>query len=372
MNPLLADKARAAFRDAFGPGEPQLFAAPGRVNLIGEHTDYNDGFVLPMPIGRMTVVAARPIKEPAIRVLAANLGESDAFALDRPIARSPAAWANYVRGVAAGMLAEGLKVCGAELAIFGDVPLGSGLSSSASLEVAVGRAIAALSDLDVTQRQIALIVRTAEHDFAGSPCGIMDQLSAAEGINGAALLIDCRSMHTEAVELPRDVDVLIVDSGQRHANSGGCYAKRRSECEEAAGLLGVRALRDVEPGDLVAAEGSLGPNLFRRAQHVVEENRRVLQAVEALRSGDLEALGALLVQSHASMRDDFEITTARIDGLAAFMNESLAGVGGARMTGGGFGGCVIAVSRRGDLDLLRLKLSDQGVPAFLASAEASW
>jgi galactokinase len=369
MNPELADNACTAFRDAFGPGEPQLFAAPGRVNLIGEHTDYNDGFVLPMPIGRMTVVAARPIDEPAIRVFAANLGEADAFALDQPIERSAAAWANYVRGVAAAMMAEGLALRGAQLAIFGDVPLGSGLSSSASLEVAVGRAISALSDLDMTQRQLALITRSAENDFAGSPCGIMDQLSAAEGVTGAALLIDCRSMHTEAVKLPDDVDVLIADSGQRHANASGAYAKRRWECEEAASLLGARALRDVEPADLPAAEAALGPILLRRARHVVVENRRVLQAVEALRNCDLESLGSLLVQSHLSMRDDFEITTPRIDELALFMNESLAGVGGARMTGGGFGGCVIAVGRSGDLEILRMKLSERSVPAFLASAQ---
>jgi galactokinase len=369
MNPVLAYNARAAFRDAFGSGEPHLFAAPGRVNLIGEHTDYNDGFVLPMTIGRMTVVAARPIDAPAIRVFAANLGETDAFALDQRIERSATPWANYVRGVAAAMMAEGLALRGAQFAIFGDVPLGSGLSSSASLEVAVGRAISALSGLDLTQRQLALITRAAENDFADSPCGIMDQLAAAEGIGGAALLIDCRSMQTETVDLPHDVDILIVDSGERHANGSGGYAKRRSECDEAAGLLGVHALRDVDPADLLAAEAALGPILLRRAQHVVAENRRVLEAVEALRNCDLEGLGALLVQSHVSMRDDFEITTPRIDGLAAFMNESLAGVGGARMTGGGFGGCVIAVGRSGDLDLLRLKLSDRSVPAFLASAE---
>jgi galactokinase len=369
MKTMLKERALSAFAEAYGEGEPRLFAASGRVNLIGEHTDYNDGFVLPMPIGRATIVAARPIAAARIEVFAANLGERDAFDIDRPIEHSQSSWANYVRGVAVAMLDEGLSLGGTQLAIFGDLPLGSGLSSSASLEIAVGRALAALSGLNIPPRRLALIARAAENDFAGCPSGIMDQLVVAEGESGAALLIDCRSLQTQTVALPADVDVLIVESGERHVNVGGGYVERREQCEAAARALGATALRDVEPDQLQAAQAALDPILFRRARHVVTENHRVLQAVAALRAGDLHALGALLVQSHASMRDDFEITTPRIDAVADFLNERLASEGGgARMTGGGFGGCVIAVGRRPNLAGLSQSLAEQGVTAFLASS----
>jgi galactokinase len=263
------------------------------------------------------------------------------------------------------MLAEGLALGGARLAIAGDVPLGSGLSSSASLEIAAGRALSAVSGLDLPPRRLALIGRAAETDFAGCPCGIMDQLVVAEGRSGSALLIDCRSLDTEPVALPSEIGVLIADSGERHANPDGGYAERRRQCEAAARIFGVGALRDVGPDRLRSDERQLGPLLCRRARHVVTENERVLQAVEALRAADLGALGVLLAQSHASMRDDFGITTPHIDALAETMSE--AGEGGARMTGGGFGGAVIAIGRRFSLAALGATLADRGVQSFLAS-----
>ena len=339
------ERARAAYLKHFGQEPAMLFRAPGRVNLIGEHTDYNDGFVLPAAIDRETVVAIGPASNGQITAIAADFGEHrDSFMLSDPIMRSETEWANYVRGVAKVLLDDGVNLVAANMAIAGDVPLGSGLSSSASLEVAVGNALAGFAGHGVEPTQMAKLAQRAENDFVGCACGIMDQLISTRGKAGHALLIDCRSLNCTPVSIPYGVSIIIAHSGVRHAHAGGEYNDRRAQCEAAARHYGVAALRDLTIAQLEAGKGGLDDVSFRRARHVVTENDRTEAAAAALKSGDLKRLGELMAQSHASMRDDFEITVPAVDALAAIMAAPLDGQGGARMTGGGFGGCVIAVA----------------------------
>jgi galactokinase len=253
-------------------------------------------------------------------------------------------WANYVRGVAQAMLADGITLTGAQMAIAGDVPLGSGLSSSAALEVAVGNAMANVAGRTVGPTRLARIAQSAENDFVGCACGIMDQLISTRGMAGHALLIDCRSLDCAPVSLPKGVSIIIAHSGVRHAHAGGEYNDRRAQCEAAARHYGVTALRDLTPAQLEAGKAGLDGLAYRRARHVVTENARTVDAANALRHGNLLQLGDLMAQSHASMRDDFEITVPAVDQLAEIMADATAGEGGARMTGGGFGGCVIALT----------------------------
>lgn len=341
-------RAVAAYMRAFGTAPDLLVRAPGRVNLIGEHTDYNDGFVLPLAIDRDTVVAAGLTDSGRLATVAADFDDGrDSFALAGAIEATEAGWANYVRGVTLGMLREGLVLSGGQIAIAGDVPLGSGLSSSASLEIAVGLALAELGNMTVDPTRLAQIAQWAENDFVGCACGIMDQLISARGVAGHALLIDCRSLECAPVVMPVDAAVIIAHSGVRHTHAGGEYNDRRAQCEVAARHYGVAALRDLDGAGLEDGKEGLDDVAYRRARHVVTENARTLAAAVALRGGDLRTLGALMAQSHRSMRDDFEITVPAIDRLADVMAAPLDGEGGARMTGGGFGGCVIAVAPAG-------------------------
>ena len=344
----LEQSCRAGFQAAFGAVPDLVAAAPGRVNLIGEHTDYNDGWVLPAAIGVGTLVAGRARNDRRVRAHALDLGLSCEFSLDAPIApAAPGDWSNYLRGVAAALQGQGLALGGADLAIAGNVPTGAGLSSSASLEVASGLALASLAGAaDYDRTSLALAGQQAEHDFAGCNCGIMDQLVSARAATGAALLIDCRSLETRAVTLAADLAILIVHSGVRRELVEGEYNLRRQQCEAAARMLGIAALRDATLEQLLAERDSLEPLVLRRARHVITENDRTLAAAAALSSGDLAALGTLMAQSHASMRDDFAITTPEIDGIVARLAAILGADGGARMTGGGFGGAVVAVARR--------------------------
>ena len=331
------------FREAYG-ALPELVArAPGRVNLIGEHTDYNDGFVLPCAISRQTMVAARWRNDGQVRIVAGDLGgATTSFPLAEPIMPdSAAAWSNYVRGVADGLLEAGLALSGADLAIMGNMPQGAGLSSSAALENAAGLALAALAgqpDLDRTR--LALIGQRAEHRFAGCQCGIMDQLVSARAVEGAALLIDCRSMECTPVPLPDGLAVMIVHSGIERGLVDGEYNLRRQQCEAAARHFGVAALRDLAA---LPEPGGLDPVAYARARHVIGENARTLAAANALRTGDLRQLGLLMAESHAAMRDDFQITLPAIDRLAILLQDAIGSYGGARMTGGGFGGAVVAL-----------------------------
>ena len=345
----LHDTVLATFASAFG-GAPTLVArAPGRVNLIGEHTDYNDGFVLPAAIGVATLVAARPRADRWIHVTAADFsGATSSFARDEPIAPDAAQpWADYVRGMVSAMRAVGHAIAGVDLAVAGNIPQGSGLSSSASLAVAVGTALSALNGLDLSPTAIALLAQSCECDFVGTRCGIMDQLVSARGRSGHALLIDCRSLACQPVPIPEDMAILIVHSGVVRGLVEGHYNERRASCEAAAAKLGVAALRDADLPLLEDARGHLSTVEHARARHVITENARTLQAAEALQAGDLVSLGELFAASHASMRDDFAITLPPIDALVAelqaLIGGSCDGRGGARMTGGGFGGAVVAV-----------------------------
>lgn len=335
----------ALLQQHLGSQARHLIRAPGRVNLIGEHTDYNDGFVLPCAIGFATDVAIAPRHDDIIRVLAADYGlEEDSFPASHRPAHSDSHWANYIRGVVDVFIQRhGVLPHGFDMVVSGNVPQGAGLSSSASLEVSVGKALQTLYGLDTSLRDIALLGQQAENEFAGCRCGIMDQFISALGQRGHALLIDCRSLDTEAVPIPADLRVMIVNSRVRRGLVGSEYNTRRLQCETAVAHFGVPALRDLDLDTLTAARAALDPVVFRRARHVVTENARVLATAEALRQHDMARISQLMHDSHVSMRDDFEITVPPIDTLVSLITDVVGPHGGARMTGGGFGGCVVAL-----------------------------
>lgn len=337
---------RSAFRQHFGAAPDLIARAPGRVNLIGEHTDYNDGFVVPAAIGCATWVAARRRGDERINVLALDsAGATDSFAVDTDaMAAGAEPWARYPRAMAWAMQQAGHRLGGADIAITGTIPQGAGLSSSASLLVATGLALAALAGAeDIDRTALARLAQTAECEFVGTRCGIMDQLVSARGEAGAALLIDCRSLSCAPIAIPAATAIMIVHSGITRGLVEGEYNARRAQCEAAAAALGIPALRDADPAMLEAAQCRMDDTAWRRARHVITENARTLATAEALRSGDLAAMGILMAQSHASMRDDFAITLPPIDRLVALLADAIGEQGGARMTGGGFGGAVVAL-----------------------------
>ncbi|WPC73010.1 galactokinase [Vibrio porteresiae] len=319
--------------------------APGRVNLIGEHTDYNDGFVLPCAINYQTVVAAAKRDDRIVRVVACDYEDAqDEFSLDAPIEFiENKLWANYIRGVVKFLIERGYKFDGADIAVSGNVPQGAGLSSSAALEVVIGQTFKELYSLNITQAEIALNGQQAENQFVGCNCGIMDQLISAEGQANHALLIDCRSLETTAVSMPEDMAVVIINSNKKRGLVDSEYNTRRAQCEEAARIFGVKALRDVSIEQFVMKQNELDPMVAKRARHVITENDRTEEAAKALASGDMKRMAELMEQSHISMRDDFEITVKEIDTLVDIVKEVVGAQGGVRMTGGGFGGCVVAL-----------------------------
>ncbi len=334
----IAARVQAAYQRLHGRPAQVLARAPGRVNLIGEHTDYNDGFVLPAAIDRHTWVAAGPRDDGLVQVTALDWGEET----DRFDPHCPArvgGWRDHVRGT----LSQLDEPIGLELVIAGNVPQGAGLSSSASLALALLSAATGVVGRRMPPKHMARLAQRAENVFVGTQCGIMDQLASACGEAGHALLIDCRSLSTRPVPLPAGTALLIAHSRVRRGLVDSAYNERRRQCEEAARLLGVPALRDVSIEQLDAGRSRLSPLVFRRARHIVSENARVLAAAEALQGGDLARLSSLMAASHVSMRDDFEITHPHVDRLAALLQEVAGDDGGARMTGGGFGGCVVAL-----------------------------
>ncbi|WP_293731487.1 galactokinase [uncultured Actinobacillus sp.] len=323
--------------------------APGRVNIIGEHTDYNDGFVMPCAINYGTSISGAPRQDHLFRVFAADLQESDEFRLDQPIEpKANAKWTGYVRGVVKFIQARCPEFTqGADLVISGNVPHSSGLSSSASLEIAVGKFCQQLGNLPLSNTDIALIGQKAENQFVGANCGNMDQLISALGQAEHLLMIDCRSLETQPTPVPENVAIIIVNSHVKHDLVTGEYNTRRQQCEAAAKFFGVKALRDVSVAQFSEKEAeltALDPEMAKRARHVITENQRVLDAVQALNKGDISRLGQLMNASHLSMRDDFEITTPEIDYLVELAQSVIGTSGGARMTGGGFGGCIVALA----------------------------
>jgi galactokinase len=335
------------FTALFGRSPAARADAPGRVNLIGEHTDYNGGFVLPSALPQRTVVELARRSDDTVRVASADVAGGAAPVEYRLGAEAPGRdWLDYVQGITAVLRADGCSLGGFECRIASRIPVGSGLASSAALEVALLRALRTAFDLALDDVALALAAQRAESDFVGARVGIMDQMAASLADERSALFLDTRSRAWERIPLPAGAALVVIDSGVAHRNVGGEYNARRAECERAATLLRVPALRDVASTrlDEVAA---LPEPLGRRARHVVTENARVLDAVAALRAGDVGRLGALLDASHASLRDDFAVSTPEVDLLAA-LARARPEVHGARLTGGGFGGAVVALARPAD------------------------
>jgi galactokinase len=346
-----------AFESRFGRRPVAVSEAPGRVNLIGEHTDYNDGHVLPVAIDRSIMVAFALRADSEVQLHSLDFEQETAFDLKKIERHAEAPWSDYVRGVAWALQEAGHRLSGLDAALQGDVPVGAGLSSSAALEVAALGAFEAASGLRLDRRELALLGQRAENRFVGVACGIMDQMAAALCRAGHALLIDCRSLEHEDVPLPLEgLRLVVADSGVRRALLDSQYNVRRQECQQAAELLAaaiterpITALRDVTPKDLARHGDSLPPNLLKRARHVVEEEQRVLVSVEALSKGDTEAFGAMLNASHRSLRDDYEVSCPELD-LLVELAQALPGVLGARLTGAGFGGCTVNLVRAEALD----------------------
>ena len=339
------DRVVAAFRERTGRDPDGVWAAPGRVNLIGEHTDYNDGFVLPAAIDRQVVAAAGRREGGRLRVWSLQERQPADLELAEIGPGRVEGWAAYPAGVAWALAEAGAEVGGADLVVDGDMPAGAGLSSSAALECATATALADLSGARLDRAALAAVARRAENEVVGVPSGVMDQMVSMLGRAGHALFLDTRSLDTEQVPLPLEAAglcLLVLDTRAGHRLVDGAYADRRSACEAAAAVLGVAALRDATLEQVEAAAGELGEERLRRARHVVTENARVLEAVELLRAGELDRLGPLLAASHASLRDDYAVSSPELD--TAVEAAVAAGAVGARMTGAGFGGSAIALT----------------------------
>ena len=340
---------REAVVDAFRKAaryQPEAVAfAPGRVNLIGEHTDYNEGFVLPAAVDRGVAVAGRRVPGETFTLHAVDLGKSCTFARAE-LKRDPGhSWADYFKGVVWALSNRGIDVPVCEAVITGDIPQGAGLSSSAAYQVATVRLLSALGDFQLVSLEIAKLARDAENGFVGVACGIMDQMASTFGEQGKALLLDCRSLAHEAVEIPTGLKIVVVNSGVRHSLASSEYNKRRAECEEGVRILaglrpGVRSLRDVGPDDEARFFAALPPVVRKRCRHVVSENTRVLEAVTAMRSGGTAQLKILMAASHASLRDDYEVSCPELDVLVE-LALALPACHGARLTGAGFGGSTV-------------------------------
>lgn len=338
---MLTDQAADAFRALTGTDPVGVWSGPGRINLIGEHTDYNDGFVLPFALPQAAFLAASPRTDGRWRLRSVDLDDTVELGPDELVPGTPG-WHSYLAGVVWALREAGHEVGGADLVLTSDVPLGAGLSSSAAIECAALTALADLNGLDIAPMDRAKLARVAENAYVGAPTGLLDQAASTLCVADHALFLDCRTLETRQVPLAvtaAGLEILVIDTRTRHSHVDGEYAARRASCEEACRLLGVPALRDVT--DLDDPLARLPELTGRRVRHVVTENQRVLDAMTALAAGDYPGLGRLMTASHASMRDDYEITEASVD-LA--VEVALAeGALGARMTGGGFGGCVLAL-----------------------------
>lgn len=348
------------FGTHYGEAPALIAHAPGRVNIIGEHTDYNEGFVFPAAINFGTWVAATKRADNDIVVTAMDYeNQQNQFSLSDINYDEEQGWANYVRGVVKVLKEAIPDFGGANLLVTGNVPQGAGLSSSASFEVAILKALSALYELPLDGVQAALLGQKAENTFVGCSCGIMDQLISAMGNEGMAMLLDCQSLAIEHSPLPDSHQIVIINSNVKRGLVDSEYNLRRQQCEQGASLLGVSSLREATMEMLEGAKAHMPEVVYRRAKHIVTENARTLAASQALKAGDIETVSEAMAQSHISMRDDFEITVRPIDYLVEIIGEVLGKSGGVRMTGGGFGGCVVALVPTDKVEAVKQVVADK-------------
>ncbi len=358
----IPSKLEEQFRTLFG-SRPRIFRAPGRVNLIGEHTDYNDGFVMPAAIDFAVCVAVAPRNDRRVVVNSTNFQQRTEFDLDNDFARPQNHWSDYIHGVGIMLGRAGHRLRGANLLVSGDIPIGAGLSSSAAIEVASACALLGISGLSMDSFEMVKLCRKAENEFVGVACGIMDQFISVFGRTGRALMLDCRSLAFELLPLPPSVSLVICNTMVKHELGSSEYNTRRAQCEEGVRTLSrfspdIRALRDVSLEQLEQYRGELPELVYRRCRHVVSENIRVEQAAVALKKGDLGSFGDLMGESHRSLRDDYEVSCHELDLMVNSAVEQ-PGVYGARMTGGGFGGCTINLVRNDAFDQFRTSVSSR-------------
>jgi galactokinase len=372
------------FRKRFG-SRPRLFRAPGRVNLIGEHTDYNDGFVMPFAIDRATIAAGSPRADRTIDVIALDMKESAVIDLDGRPQKQRKSWTDYVEGTARCIEEKFGNIGGADLMITSDVPIGSGLSSSAALEISIGFALLSLADIEIDRERLAFAAQKAEHEYAGTRSGIMDQFASSFCERGRAMLLDCRSLERAQIpfETP-DVVTVVCDTKVEHSLASSEYNKRREECEEGVRILqkyrpAVKALRDATLEDLEKWRDELGDVVYRRCRHVVTENERTLKAAEFFKIHDLANAGKLMFESHRSLKDDYEVSCPELDELVNIALDA-DGVFGSRMTGGGFGGCTVSLVQRSNVETFEQAIGEEyertfhrkpGIYRFHAAAGAS-
>ncbi|MEY3990018.1 MAG: hypothetical protein RI985_1099 [Chloroflexota bacterium] len=366
-----ATRIHAKFVSRFNHTPALIVRAPGRVNLIGEHTDYNDGFVLPAAIDRATFIAASPRTDKRVRVLAADLNEEDEFGIDQIERSGMRPWSNYVRGMIKSLMTAGHEINGADMVVASSVPRGAGLSSSAALEVATGYVFQLFHNLNILGEELALMAQATENHFVGVNCGIMDQFIVTLGQANHALLIDCRDLNYQAVPLPTGVSVVICDSHIERTLAGSAYNQRRAECDQAVEILkpqlpGIKALRDVTSAQLNAHGHLLSPVVRQRARHVISENERVIAGVNTLQAGNVAEFGRLMNASHASLRDDYAVSIPEMDALVASA-QRVSGCYGSRLTGAGFGGCTVSLVANEAVERFRHEVA----AAYLASTGRS-
>jgi len=344
------DILKERFKEIYRQPAQAMSCAPGRVNLIGEFTDYNNGFVLPCALEFSTRILYRKRNDNQVVVHSLHYpDEHDEFSVDGEICHGESQWGNYIRAVAYVFKRQGHQLKGVDLLIDSDVPQGSGLSSSAALEVAVGGVFNQVCQLNLSGQMIALLGQEAENDFMNCQCGIMDQLVSANGEKDHALLIDCQSLATESVSIPDDLSIVIVNSNYPRKLVDSEYNQRRIDCEQAAIKMSVDSLRDASIEILNAAKSAMTDNEYKRAHHVITENIRVVKAVDALKNNDMQSLRQLMTASHQSLKNDFEVTIAETDGLVEICQTALGDEGAVRMTGGGFGGAIVCLCRHDDI-----------------------
>ena len=371
----------AEFQKNYGRVPRWIAAAPGRVNVIGEHTDYNDGFVLPMAIELYTIMAGdkRPDGKDVITFRSTSQQHETVVDLSAPMKPASPRWGNYPRGIVAGFLARGINPGGLDVLLQSTVPVGSGLSSSAALEVATATLLEAVTGKTIDPVEKALLAQKASHDFANVPCGIMDQFISALGREGHLLLLDCRTLQTELVPMTdTSVELLIINTNVKHDLGSGEYAERRAECEEAAKILGTKSLRDATPDQLEKAKAQLSDVVYRRARHVIGEIQRTLHAAEGIRQSNWATVGQFMYASQYALRDDYEVSCKELDAVVEIAEDIgyRGGVYGCRMTGGGFGGCCVALVKADAVESISEKIAadykaETGIEAAIFSSRPS-